>query len=105
MWGGSPRHDREQTQTNNNKEEREGPQRRETNCTLHSSERTQNTQKKETEGTTNQEKTRFPSTALLAQDTRAKTVLILECRETLGLPRQPADDVAVAARLALDEKM
>ena len=43
MWGSSPRHERGTKQTNSNREEREGPQRVETNCTLHSSERTQST--------------------------------------------------------------
>ena len=43
----------------------------------------------------NQERRRFPSTALLAHETREKTVLILECRESLELTRQPADDAAV----------
>ena len=52
----------------------------------------------------NQEKTRFPSTALLAHETRAKTVLILERRESPELLSQPVDDAAVAARLVLDEK-
>ena len=54
--------------------------------------------------TANQERMRFPSTALLAHETREKTVLILEWRESLELPRQPADDAAVAARLVLAEK-
>ena len=47
---------------------------------------------------------KFPSTALLAHETREKTVLILERRESLEPPRQPEDDAAVAARLVLDEK-
>ena len=47
---------------------------------------------------------RFPSTALLEHETREKTALVLECRESLELPRQPEDDAAVAARLVLDEK-
>ena len=58
----------------------------------------------EKENTEDQERKRFPSTALLAHETREKTVLIPECRESLELPRQPADDAAVAARLVLAEK-
>ena len=105
MWGGSPRDETNTKQKNNNKEEREGPQRVETTCTLHSGERTQSARTRQEENNTeNQERMRFPSTALLAHETREKTVPILECRESLELPRQPADDAAVAARLVLAEK-
>ena len=107
MWGSSPRTERKQNRKTTTREEGEGPQRVETTCTLHSGERTQietPRQKNKKEPTATHERMRFPSTALLAQATRENTVLILECRESLELPRQPAEDAAVAARLVLAEK-
>ena len=97
MWGGRPRHER---RTNNQQQrgEQEDPQRGETDCTLQTSEKTQNKQNYR-KNKNHQEKTRLPSTALLAHRTLVKTVLILECRVSLELLSQPVDDAAVAARL------
>ena len=102
MWGGRPRHERK-TKPNNNRGGRRrtfNEERQTVHCKLVREHRTYTTNRK---NKNHQEKTRLPSTALLALGTLVKTVLILARRVSLELLSQPVADAAVAARLVLNE--
>ena len=84
MWGGRPRHERK-TKPNNNRRGRRGTlneERQTVHCKLVRELRTNKNNRK---NKNHQEKTRLPSTALLAQGTLVKTVLILARRVSLEL--------------------